>query len=457
MTLFWRNFLLLAALLLLSVLAWLQTFRTLEEEPRALQSAQALASLVNLTRAALIHTDPIARIALVKTLADEENVRIAVRERSDVHQPFEPHSTGARIAAALTERLGPDTVVAREVNGFEGLWIGFAIEGDSYWLLADQSRIETVRGSTWLVWLVLALGLSLLGAVLITRVINQPLQRLAQAARRIGAADFEAAHLSEAVSTREIAAVNHAFNRMAEALARSEADRRLMLAGISHDLRTPLARLRLEIELGVPDAAMRERMALDIEQMDAIIDQFLHYARDGNGMRTLLPLAAAVQRALQPYVGRDDVRLDVQIDDEATVCADPTALDRVLSNIVENALRYGRSADGQVRLSVQAKRTHQMVELRIRDHGPGAAPEALPHLSEPFFRAEPARTQPGSGLGLAIVRRTIERWGGRCQIDNAPEGGLVVTLQLPAMCPRGGTHPRTGTRSAALPDHTAPT
>ncbi len=432
MTLFWRNFLLLSALLLLSVLTWLQTFRTLEEEPRALQSAQALASLVNLTRAALIHTDPIARIALVKTLADEENVRIAVREASDVALPFEAHTAGARIAAALTERLGPDTVVAREVNGFDGLWIGFAIDGDSYWLLADRSRIEPVRGSTWLVWLALALGLSLLGAALITRLINQPLQRLAQAARRIGAADFEGAHLSEAVATREIARVNQAFNRMAEALARSEADRRLLLAGISHDLRTPLARLRLEIELEVSDAATRDRMAQDIEQIDAILHQFLDYAREPRADIEPLPLAAVVERALQPYRGRADMTLDVRVSPDLTVRAHATTLQRVLSNLLENAVRHGRSADGRVLVELRATRVDDTVELCVRDHGPGAPAEALPHLGTPFFRAESARTAPGSGLGLAIVRRTVERWGGTYHIANAPDGGLRVTLRLPA-------------------------
>ncbi|WP_334134420.1 ATP-binding protein [Tepidimonas sp.] len=432
MTLFWRNFLLLAALLSLSVLTWFQTFRTLEEEPRALQSAQALASLVNLTRVALVYTDPIARIALVKTLADEENVRIAMREPSDVYVPFAPNTTGQRIAAALIDRLGGDTVVAREVNGFDGLWIGFRIDSDSYWLLADRSRIEPVHGTTWFVWLGLALLLSLLGAVLITRLINQPLQRLAQAARRIGAADFAGPPLNEAVSTREIADVNHAFNRMAEALARTDADRRLLLAGISHDLRTPLARLRLEIELGVPDAATRERMAYDVEQIDAIIDQFLAYARDIRAPTTAVALADAVERAAQPYRTRNDLALEVDIAADVAVMAEPTALQRVLSNLLENAVRHGRGADGRAHVQVHATRIADGVELRVRDHGPGVPAEVLPHLTAPFFRAESARTSPGAGLGLAIVRRTVERWGGACQIDHAPGGGLQVTLRLPA-------------------------
>ena len=431
MSLFWRNFLLLAALLLLSVLAWFQAFRTLEQEPRALQSAQGLASLVNLTRAALIYTDPIARVALVKTLVDEENVRIAVREPGDIHTPFEPNSTGHRVAQALIERLGPGTIVAREVNGFDGLWIGFAIEGEDYWLLADPSRLEAVGGRTWLAWLATALALSLLGAVVITRLINQPLQRLAQAAARVREGNFDAARLDESLPTREIAGVNRAFNRMAEQLARADADRRLMLAGISHDLRTPLARLRLEIELGVPDAPTRERMASDIANVDTIIGQFLDYARERPAVLAPVPLAAAVERAAAPYRQRADVRLHIHVPEGLKPLADAAGLQRILSNLLENALRHGRSADGGAVIEIEATATAGGIALTVRDHGPGVDEALLPRLTEPFFRAESARTVPGSGLGLAIVRRTVERMGGTCELRNAAGGGLAVTVRLP--------------------------
>ena len=138
LSLFGRTFLLLGVLLLGSVLAWFQTLRTLEEEPRAVQSAQQLASLVNLTRAALAHADPIARISLVTTLLQQENLRIAVRESADTHLPYDQDRLSRRISAELAHMLGPQTLVARQVNGFDGLWIGFEIGGDNFWLLADQ-------------------------------------------------------------------------------------------------------------------------------------------------------------------------------------------------------------------------------------------------------------------------------------------------------------------------------
>jgi two-component system osmolarity sensor histidine kinase EnvZ len=431
MSLFWRNFLLLAGLLLLSVLAWFQVFRTLEQEPRALQSAQGLASLVNLTRAALLYTDPIARVALVKTLVDEENVRIAAREPEDIHRPFEPNTSGHRVAQALIERLGPGTIVAREVNGFDGLWIGFTIEGQNYWLLADPSRLEAVGGRTWLAWLATALALSLVGAVIITRLINQPLQRLAQAAASVREGDFDGARLDETLPTREIAGVNRAFNRMAEQLARADADRRLMLAGISHDLRTPLARLRLEVEMGVPDAPTRERMASDIADVDTIIGQFLDYARERPTVLAPVPLAATVERAVAPYRARGDVRLRIHVPEGLQPLADAAGLQRILSNLLENAVRHGHSADGYAVIDIEATAAERDIALTVRDHGPGVDEALLPRLTEPFFRGESARTTPGSGLGLAIVRRSAERMGGTCELRNADGGGLAVTVRLP--------------------------
>ena len=131
LNLFWRTFILLAVLLLGSIAAWLQTLRSLEIEPRAVQTAQQIASLVNLSRAALIHSDAIARVSLIKTMTDQEGVRIFPREPTDTFEPFDNDELSQRIARELTARLGPGTVVANRVNKEDGLWVGFAIEEDA--------------------------------------------------------------------------------------------------------------------------------------------------------------------------------------------------------------------------------------------------------------------------------------------------------------------------------------
>lgn len=430
-SLFWRTFLLLGLLLLGSVVAWFQTFRTLEEEPRALQSARQLASLVNLTRAALVHADAIARVSLVKTLVDEENVRIAVREPNDTHLPYNQTTHNRRVSEVLAERLGRDTLVAREVNGFAGLWIGFNIGEETYWLLADPERVDAIGGVTWLVWLGIAGSLSLLGAAAIARLINHPLKRLSWAAARVREGDFQASRLDESVPTTEIRAVNVGFNRMAERLAKAEADRALMLAGISHDLRTPLARLRLETEMSVPEPNTRELMAADIEQVNTIIDKFMDYARNRQARLEPVDLNEAVASSLQPLANLPDWAVDLQLLPGLKVWGDAVELRRVLTNLLENAARYGRDAQGQTRVTLQATAAGKWVQLVLRDHGPGVASDVLPRLTEPFFRGDVARTSAsGSGLGLAIVQKTVERMGGEFHLSTPPEGGLQATLRL---------------------------
>ena len=310
LNLFWRTFFLLALLLVGSILAWLQTLRALEFEPRTLHTAQQIASLVNLSRAALVHSDAIARVSLIKTMADQEGVRILPREPKDKFALLDNTALGNRLTDELTQRLGPDTIVAQSVNGENGLWVGFNINGDPNWLLMDRSRFSPAGGRTWLIWLITAAALSLGGAAAIARLINRPLKQLSYAANRVKDGDFAASHLDEEVVTSEIREVNIGFNRMAQKLAKLEQDRAVMLAGISHDLRTPLARLRLETEMSVTDEVAREHMVADIVQLDATIDKFLDYARPDHVTLTPVNLLAVVSSCV--YAVQDHRELQIR-------------------------------------------------------------------------------------------------------------------------------------------------
>ena len=170
--------------------------------------------------------------------------------------------------------------MASSVNGQKGLWVGFTIEKDAWWLQAEPTRVYPQSSGTWFVWVGIALLATIVGSVVIARLINQPLRELSFAASRIREGEFES-RLDENTLTSEIREVNMGFNRMARELAKVEEDRAVMLAGISHDLRTPLARLRLEAEMSVNDEEAKRNMALDIDQLDAIIDKFMDYARPG--------------------------------------------------------------------------------------------------------------------------------------------------------------------------------
>jgi two-component system osmolarity sensor histidine kinase EnvZ len=437
LSLFWRTFFLLGLLLLGSILAWLQTLRALEFEPRAIQTAQQIASLVNLSRAALVHADSIARVSLLKTMTDQESVRIVPREPGDRYEPFDNDALGRRIVRELSSRLGPGTIVANSVNGEEGLWVGFNIDEDAYWMQADRSRFNQTGGRTWLIWLATAAVLSLAGAALIARLINRPLKQLSFAASRVREGDFEASSLDETVATSEIRAVNIGFNRMTQKLAKIEQDRAVMLAGISHDLRTPLARLRLETELSVSDAEARAHMAADITQLDAIIDKFLDYARPGNVRLVPVPLHDVLEACMYGLKDRQDVQFNVSVSNDLMVLADEVELGRVISNLLENSRRYGKSVDtGIAVIDIVAKPRDKWVLMRVRDHGLGVSQEQLTNLTKPFYRGEAARTAAkGAGLGLAIVEKTVTRMGGTFVLTNSSTGGLAAHLKLQRAMP----------------------
>jgi two-component system osmolarity sensor histidine kinase EnvZ len=432
LSLFWRTFFLLALLLIGSILAWLQTLRSLEFEPRAIQTAQQMASLVNLSRAALIHSDSIARVSLIKTMTEQESVRIVPREPGDRFEPFERDALGQRIAQELSARLGPGTELANSVNEEEGLWVGFAIDGDNYWMRTNRDRFNRTAGRTWIVWLITAAALSLAGAALIARLINRPLKELSFAASRVREGDFDASTLDETVATSEIRAVNIGFNRMSQKLAKIEQDRAIMLAGISHDLRTPLARLRLETELSVTDDEARANMAADITQLDAIIGKFLDYARPDKVQLTTVALPQVLETCLFGYRNRTDMRINLDLDEGLLVLADPVELARVINNLLENASRYGKSVDtGVAVLDIAAKTRDKWILIRVRDHGIGVSEAQLDNLTKPFYRGEAARTAAnGAGLGLAIVEKIVLRMGGTFVLSNAPGSGLVANIKL---------------------------
>jgi len=432
LSLFWRTFFLLALLLGGGIFAWVQTLRALEFEPRAVQAAQQIASLVNLSRAALRYSDSINRVSVVKTMSDQEAVKVLPREPSDKWEPFEVDRFTRRVARELQTRLGEGTIVASSVNGQHGLWVGFQLEKDPFWLLADETRVRPLTGGTWFVWVGIAIIATLVGSVAIARLINQPLRDLSFAASRIREGEFDS-RLDENTLTSEIREVNMGFNRMARELAKVEEDRAVMLAGISHDLRTPLARLRLEAEMSVYDEEARRNMAMDIDQLDAIIDKFMDYARPGEVKLVPVPLAQLVDREAASFRDPSQIRITSKVAIDLRVMGDEVELGRVFSNLFENARRYGRTIDtGIANVQVSYVRTGPWVICSVRDHGPGVAPEKLAQLTTPFYRGDAARTAAtGAGLGLAIVEKALQRMGGQFELANAPDdGGLVAHIRL---------------------------
>jgi two-component system osmolarity sensor histidine kinase EnvZ len=433
-SLFWRTFLLILLLIATTLAAWVQSFRVFEREPRARQFAQQAISIVNITRSALLYSDPALRRELLADLIDNEGIRVLPREPGDLTVPYPDVPLVQLASREIRARLGDDTLLAQEVNGVPGHWISFTIEGDAYWVFIERDPLARDAGTAWIRWAVVAMLLSIVAAVLITRVVNRPLKRLSDAARALGAGQAPPP-LPEA-GPAEIREVNASFNRMVHDLSQLEQDRAVLLAGISHDLRTPLTRLRLELDINDLPEDVRRAMVGDIEQMDAIVRQFLDYARqEPQQPRGEVDLAQLVRDAVAHarLADRSDVRLTTALPETLIVNGYRTELARLLDNLLTNAARYGRdAADEHLDLSVSLSATDGQVQLVVADHGAGIAPENVDRLLRPFQRGDSARSGgTGAGLGLAIVARIAALHGGRLALGVHPPHGLRAEVTLP--------------------------
>jgi two-component system osmolarity sensor histidine kinase EnvZ len=431
-SLLWRTFLLLACLMILAVLAWAAIFARAEREPRAHQLAQMVISVVNLTRSALVSAQPDKRRELLLELSDREGIRVYPAESDDRIAPLPERATLLHMVAdEVRGQLGAGTRLTLERDGEEGFWVSFRIEGDDeYWVMLPRERVDRAYPLQWLGWGAGVLLLALAGAYLIMFRVTRPLKQLTHAARDIGQGR-RPAPLTE-TGPGEIRSVSHAFNQMASDLARLDEDRALILAGISHDLRTPLTRLRLAAEMSA-DADLREGIGADIEEMDKIIGQFLDFARDPEGEPPEpTDLNAVVRHVVEP-LQRRGANLDLQLADLPRISLRPLALLRLVANLVNNALRHGAEAGA---VEIATRRDADRVILEVRDRGPGIPPEEAERLKRPFTRLETARTGAASaGLGLAIVDRVARSHGGQFDLLPREGGGLVARASFPTTQP----------------------
>lgn len=430
-SLFWRTFLLIVLLILASLLAWAQSFRVLEREPRARQIAQQVISIVNITRAALLYSDPTIRRDLLAELADNEGIRIVPLETNDQTRDYPDAPLVRLIHERVRDALGPHTRIAAEVNGVAGHWVSFSIEEDAYWVYMERDPLLRDSSTLWVRWAIFATLLSLAVAVAITRVVNQPLARLSHAARELGAGRRPSA-LPDA-GPAEIRTVNQSFNRMVSDLDQLEQDRAILLAGISHDLRTPLTRLRLELEINPLPEQTRAAMAGDIEQIDAIVRQFLDYARsEPQQPAEEIDLSSLVREAVANVRLGDAVKTDIAAD--VRVVGHRTELLRALDNLLTNAARYGRGDDETLAIMVSLKTEGRLAVVEVADRGPGIDVADRDRLLRPFQRGETARTgSSGAGLGLAIVARIARLHGGQLTLlpsSSEPPFGLRARFSL---------------------------
>jgi signal transduction histidine kinase len=299
-------------------------------------------------------------------------------------------------------------------------------QDDGRWTVIEPK--PAIRFDSWQQRILLILALSVLCvsplAWLFARRLSGPISAFAGAAERLGR-DPRAAPLALHGSSEVIAAAN-AFNMMQERLRRYVEDRTAMIGAVAHDLRTPLTRLRFRIE-AVPDD-VRAKLASDIDQMEAMIAATMAFVRDTTrpAERTKLELASLLESIIDE-AAETGGQASVELGEKIIIDGDPVALRRLLTNLVENGLKYGGAVQGRVRAD------GRLAVIEIDDVGPGIPPAELDRVFEPFFRSEPSRNREtgGIGLGLAVVRSVARAHGGDVTLHNRPEGGLRARVELP--------------------------
>ncbi|MDZ7841742.1 MAG: ATP-binding protein [Gammaproteobacteria bacterium] len=285
---------------------------------------------------------------------------------------------------------------------------------------------DTSSGPGRLLW---ALGILLISVVLLVlfavRQTTRPLSMLSDAATRLGE-DINEPPLPE-TGPREVGNAARAFNRMQRKIQDYLRQRSGLLAAVSHDLKTPITRLRIRAEM-LEDELLKEKIETDLKDMESMVNEALDFVRGADQYEPSSPIdLAALIESLQDDFDDSGRRIHCDLADLPPCTGRPLALKRCLSNLIENALKYGD------RLWITMTRESDRRVIRFRDDGPGLPEELLERVFEPFFRAEPSRSRQtgGSGLGLAIARGIARAHGGDVTLANAAEGGLVVTLTLP--------------------------
>jgi two-component system, OmpR family, osmolarity sensor histidine kinase EnvZ len=298
---------------------------------------------------------------------------------------------------------------------------------DKSWIVVPVQPLRPPRSVDRMVlWLTIIFTFAVMAALFAAWQLQQPLRSLANAVARFGRGQ-PVPPVPER-GPRELRQLTHGFNQMVQEVARTENDRAVMLAGVAHDLKTPLARLRLRAEM-MDEAKVRDGVVRDVDSMTHIVEQFLVFAHDGADRSETVEVDAQCERVVRSYravaPGAASVLTDLKAGPGFLLPA--ATLDRILSNLLDNAHAYGAPP-----VVVATARTPAGYTLSVQDNGAGIAAQDLVNASRPFVRLDPARGGNGhSGLGLAIVERLVRRAGGEWEIGNRNGRGLHILMTFP--------------------------
>ncbi len=450
-TLFQRNMLLIAVLIVVAQLASAVLFRELVMKPRVRQSAQSAAQHIEALQAGLAALPREQRQAFL----DRMNARARAPLASDADAPRASLDGRPQRLAPLEQAYIEQITKSISKDGAQVQWrrepghplaVQITLDGDHYWMTLPGLVSSQGVPRTWVIGSVITALLAIWGAWLIQRRLNRPLARVIEAARALGRGERAPALPEDGPS--EIATVARGFNEMAASLAGHERERALMLAGLSHDLRTPLTKMRLATEMlqGQGDAALLASVERSIDGMEHLLQQFMDFTRASHD-------AGAAQEQLRQVDINDLVRetvamcvldetgegaIGLNLGEVPQLQLPVHAMRRVLLNLLVNAQRHGRPP-----IDVVTRVVQQRLFVEVMDRGPGIAASELEQVKRPFAQGNQARShlQPGAGLGLAIVERIAQAHQARFELLPREGGGLLARLDWPLHQTRPSAQP----------------
>ena len=434
-TLLARFLILIATVLIIAQIVSIRIFDYFERDPRAEAVAQEIQTVVNFTRASLISSREDKRLELLSELSTKGDIRIYPAYYFEDIEPLTPDPFLQVVVRKLKERLGENTIVITDHYGIPGLWVSFSIDQDEFWVVIPTPGDRPFPWH-WIGWGIIVAGLSIIGAYATATRINRPLNLLIQATKQLKKGEFPKKLPLDSVT--EFRTMSQTFNEMSESLSKVDQERKVLLAGVSHDIRTPLTRLRIAIEMLPKKIAskLKKSMEEDIVEIDNILNQFIDYVRGFNQEATVttnlneffIHLKNQHQILNRNIVFVSNLKIPIFYDIK------PISFRRLFDNLINNAFSY---STGEVIITIRKHKEN--ISISVLDDGPGIPPDHIQRLLKPFERfdvisinkKQTADNREGCGLGLAIVDKITEAHNGKLEISNRTKKGLEVKIILP--------------------------
>ena len=434
-TLLARFLILIATVLIIAQVVSIRIFDYFERGPRAEAIAQEIETIVNFTRVSLISSREDKRLELLSELSTKGDIRIYPAYYFEDIEPLAPDPFLKVVVRKLKERLGENTIVITDHYGIPGLWVSFSIDQDEFWVVIPTPGDRPFPWH-WIGWGIIVAGLSIIGAYATATRINRPLNLLIQATKQLKKGEFPKKLPLDSVT--EFRTMSQTFNEMSESLSKVDQERKVLLAGVSHDIRTPLTRLRIAIEMLPKKIAskLKKSMEEDIFEIDNILNQFIDYVRGFNQEATVTTnlneffshMKKQHQILNRNIVFVSNLKIPIFYDIK------PISFRRLFDNLINNAFSY---STGEVVITIRKHKEN--ISISVLDDGPGIPPDQIQRLLKPFERfdvismnkKQTADNRESCGLGLAIVDKITEAHNGKLVISNRAKNGLEVKIILP--------------------------